>query len=107
MLIAQACNVKSLKPLSQDWRSALTPDKAQDSHSSVKTRPSSDCCPSCSMHAVMCFPVNAAAPVGLACGLASWLGVAQAQSGNISIDSTGGWRQHRHLPMLLCFLVLQ
>ena len=34
---------------------------------------------------------SAAAPFGLVCGMASWLGVSQAQSGSISIDSTGEW----------------
>ena len=53
------------------------------------------------------LPVTAAAPVGLACGLAAWLGVAQAQSGNISIDSTGGQRRQHCIFMLLCVLVHQ
>ena len=38
--------------------------------------------------------VVAAAPFGLACGMASWLGTAQAQSGEVSIDSTGEQTLH-------------
>lgn len=42
----------------------------------------------------------AAAPFGLACGMAAWLGTAQAQSGEVSIDSTGELTGHHGQPTL-------